>query len=128
MAANPTVVILQQDAHGRHVKTREISLRDKEFAKVSSSFIHPVVFFRKNASQCVLDFVEARQCGNRGVTADSRAGAIRRSLDSRSRIHYVPLWVKLCDHRTTHYQGLVLTSQKSVTYRFKCFETCRKAQ
>ena len=33
--ANPTVVILHQDAHGRHVKTREISLRDKEFAKVS---------------------------------------------------------------------------------------------
>ncbi len=32
--ANPTVVILHQDAHGRHVKTREISLRDKEFAKV----------------------------------------------------------------------------------------------
>ncbi|KZS04522.1 DNA damage-binding protein 1 [Daphnia magna] len=33
--ANPTVVIIHQDAHGRHVKTREISLRDKEFAKTS---------------------------------------------------------------------------------------------
>lgn len=33
--ANPTVVIIHQDAHGRHVKTREISLRDKEFAKVT---------------------------------------------------------------------------------------------
>ena len=32
--ANPTVVIIHQDAHGRHVKAREISLRDKEFAKV----------------------------------------------------------------------------------------------
>nr|CAG4642998.1 EOG090X00HD [Ilyocryptus agilis] len=33
--ANPTVVIIHQDAHGRHVKAREISLRDREFAKTS---------------------------------------------------------------------------------------------
>jgi len=33
--SNPTVVIIHQDAHGRHVKAREISLRDKEFAKMS---------------------------------------------------------------------------------------------
>ena len=36
--SNPTVVIIHQDAHGRHVKAREISLRDKEFAKVSSRY------------------------------------------------------------------------------------------
>lgn len=33
------MVIIHQDAHGRHVKTREISLRDKEFAKVEISYI-----------------------------------------------------------------------------------------
>lgn len=32
--ANPTIVIIHQDVHGRHVKTHEISLRDKEFVKV----------------------------------------------------------------------------------------------
>jgi len=32
--SSPTVVIIHQDAHGRHIKTREISLRDKEFVKV----------------------------------------------------------------------------------------------
>nr|CAG4647642.1 EOG090X00HD [Moina brachiata] len=33
--ANPTIVIIHQDQNGRHVKTREISLRDREFAKPS---------------------------------------------------------------------------------------------
>ena len=32
--AQPTIVLLYQDVHGRHVKTHEISLRDKEFVKV----------------------------------------------------------------------------------------------
>ena len=32
--AQPTIVLLHQDVHGRHVKTHEISLRDKEFVKV----------------------------------------------------------------------------------------------
>ncbi|XP_025085056.1 DNA damage-binding protein 1-like [Pomacea canaliculata] len=31
--ATPTVVLVHQDHHGRHVKTYEISLRDKEFQK-----------------------------------------------------------------------------------------------
>ena len=39
--SNPTVVIIHQDAHGRHVKAHEISLRDKEFAKVSFRMMFP---------------------------------------------------------------------------------------
>ena len=44
--SNPTVVIIHQDAHGRHVKAHEISLRDKEFAKVS--FHYPFVLHLVN--------------------------------------------------------------------------------
>lgn len=32
--ANPTVILIHQDLNGRHVKTHEISLRDKEFVKI----------------------------------------------------------------------------------------------
>lgn len=32
--AQPTLVLIHEDYHGRHVKTREISLRDKEFVKM----------------------------------------------------------------------------------------------
>ncbi|XP_040569260.1 DNA damage-binding protein 1 [Lepeophtheirus salmonis] len=32
--SQPTIALLHQDVHGRHVKTREISLKDKEFVKV----------------------------------------------------------------------------------------------
>ncbi|XP_071453607.1 DNA damage-binding protein 1 [Hetaerina americana] len=32
--ANPTVILIHQDMNGRHVKTHEISLRDKEFVKI----------------------------------------------------------------------------------------------
>ncbi|KAI4468344.1 dna repair/rna processing cpsf family [Holotrichia oblita] len=31
--ANPTIILIHQDLNGRHVKTHEISLRDKEFVK-----------------------------------------------------------------------------------------------
>lgn len=32
--ANPTIVLIHQDTNGRHIKTHEISLKDKEFTKV----------------------------------------------------------------------------------------------
>jgi DNA damage-binding protein 1 len=32
---NPTIILIHQDPNGRHVKTHEISLRDKEFVKVT---------------------------------------------------------------------------------------------
>lgn len=32
---NPTLIIIHQDLNGRHIKTREISLRDKEFIKIA---------------------------------------------------------------------------------------------
>lgn len=32
--ANPTIILIHQDLNGRHVKTREILLRDKEFVKI----------------------------------------------------------------------------------------------
>ena len=32
--AQPTIVLLHQDNNGRHVKTHEISLKDREFVKV----------------------------------------------------------------------------------------------
>lgn len=32
--ANPTLALIHQDVNGRHVKTHEISLREKEFVKV----------------------------------------------------------------------------------------------
>lgn len=33
--ANPTLILIHQDTNGRHIKTREIGLRDKDFIKVS---------------------------------------------------------------------------------------------
>jgi DNA damage-binding protein 1 len=32
-ASAPTIILVHQDPHGRHVKTYEISLRDKELQK-----------------------------------------------------------------------------------------------
>ncbi|XP_047994134.1 DNA damage-binding protein 1 [Leguminivora glycinivorella] len=32
--ANPTLILIHQDLNGRHIKTHEINLRDKEFGKV----------------------------------------------------------------------------------------------
>ncbi|XP_044728814.1 DNA damage-binding protein 1 isoform X2 [Chrysoperla carnea] len=32
--ANPTIILIHQDLNGRHVKTHEISLKDKEFVKI----------------------------------------------------------------------------------------------
>ncbi|XP_063230961.1 DNA damage-binding protein 1 [Bacillus rossius redtenbacheri] len=32
--ANPTIILIHQDLNGRHVKTHEISLREKEFVKI----------------------------------------------------------------------------------------------
>lgn len=32
--ANPTIILIHQDLNGRHVKTREIFLKDKEFIKI----------------------------------------------------------------------------------------------
>lgn len=34
-ATQPTLILIHQDNQGRHIKTHEISLRDKEFVKVS---------------------------------------------------------------------------------------------
>lgn len=31
--ANPTIILIHQDVNGRHIKTHEISLKDKEFTK-----------------------------------------------------------------------------------------------
>lgn len=31
--ANPTIILIHQDTNGRHIKTHEISLREKEFVK-----------------------------------------------------------------------------------------------
>lgn len=33
--SNPTLIVIHQDINGRHIKTHEINLRDKEFMKVS---------------------------------------------------------------------------------------------
>ena len=33
--AQPTIVLIHQDLHGRHVKTHELSLKEKEFVKVA---------------------------------------------------------------------------------------------
>lgn len=32
---HPTLIVIHQDVNGRHIKTHEINLRDKEFMKVS---------------------------------------------------------------------------------------------
>lgn len=32
--ANPTIIVIHQDVNGRHIKTHEINLRDKEFMKI----------------------------------------------------------------------------------------------
>jgi len=32
--ANPTIIIIHQDTMGRHIKAKELSLKDREFSKV----------------------------------------------------------------------------------------------
>lgn len=32
---NPTLIVIHQDINGRHIKTHEINLRDKEFMKIA---------------------------------------------------------------------------------------------
>lgn len=32
---NPTLIVIHQDMNGRHIKTHEINLRDKEFMKIA---------------------------------------------------------------------------------------------
>ena len=32
--SQPTIVLLHEDVHGRHVKTHEISLKDRDLVKV----------------------------------------------------------------------------------------------
>lgn len=32
--ANPTIIIIHQDTMGRHIKAKELSIKDKEFVKV----------------------------------------------------------------------------------------------
>lgn len=33
--ANPTLIVIHQDLNGRHIKTHEINLREKEFMKIA---------------------------------------------------------------------------------------------
>lgn len=32
---NPTLIVIHQDVNGRHIKTHEINMRDKEFMKIA---------------------------------------------------------------------------------------------
>ena len=34
--SQPTIVLLHEDVHGRHVKTHEISLKDRDLVKVGN--------------------------------------------------------------------------------------------
>ena len=34
--SQPTIALIHQDVHGRHVKTHELSLKEKEFVKVQN--------------------------------------------------------------------------------------------
>ena len=43
--AQPTIALLHQDVHGRHIKTREISLKDKEFVKVRDLASNKIIIF-----------------------------------------------------------------------------------
>lgn len=44
--ANPTIIIIHQDTMGRHIKAKELSIKDKEFVKVNYfyTYIHAVKF------------------------------------------------------------------------------------
>lgn len=33
--SNPTLIVIHQDVNGRHIKTHEINMRDKEFMKIA---------------------------------------------------------------------------------------------
>jgi len=37
--ANPTIIIIHQDTMGRHIKAKELSIKDKEFVKVYDNII-----------------------------------------------------------------------------------------
>ncbi len=46
--ANPTIILIHQDVNGRHIKTHEISLKDKEFTKVSIQRVKPYLVQTSN--------------------------------------------------------------------------------
>lgn len=37
--ANPTIIIIHQDTMGRHIKAKELSIKDKEFVKVNCTYV-----------------------------------------------------------------------------------------
>jgi len=44
--ANPTIIIIHQDTMGRHIKAKELSIKDKEFVKVLHIFVlFEIIFF-----------------------------------------------------------------------------------
>lgn len=43
--ANPTIIIIHQDTMGRHIKAKELSLKDKEFSKVKLLYLCFLKFF-----------------------------------------------------------------------------------
>jgi len=44
--ANPTIIIIHQDTMGRHIKAKELSIKDKEFVKVLCIFVLlKIIFF-----------------------------------------------------------------------------------
>lgn len=43
--ANPTLILLHQDLNGRHIKTHELSLKEKEFVKVTRNTDHYIHLF-----------------------------------------------------------------------------------
>ena len=62
----PTIVLLYQDLHGRHVRTHEISLKDRDFCKVSlnTDALNRGKRFEKCASSTLRDFQVPWRQGN----------------------------------------------------------------
>lgn len=58
--ANPTVIMIHQDNMGRHIKAKELSIKDREFVKVN--------FYQLFRTNILIDFfilldsLETRKC------------------------------------------------------------------
>jgi len=60
--ANPTIIIIHQDTMGRHIKAKELSIKDKEFAKVKLHLYILYYFVANFSFDFQSDFMETRKC------------------------------------------------------------------
>jgi len=62
--SQPTIVMIHQDVNGRHIKTHELSLRDREFVKVT-----PIKFYEAFEKTTFIILLIIRYRGNKTMSS-----------------------------------------------------------